>query len=42
MLSKEFVGFFHDLATLGNSQQSLAISKSIAITDGFTDPMKDA
>jgi hypothetical protein len=41
MLSKEFVGI-HDLATLGNSQQSLEISKSIATTNGFTDPMKDS
>jgi hypothetical protein len=41
MLSKEFLGI-HDLVTLGNSQDSLAISKSIAITDGFTDLMKDA
>jgi hypothetical protein len=41
MLSKELVGI-HDFDTLGNSQDSLTISKPIAITAGYTDPMEDA
>jgi hypothetical protein len=39
-LSKEFV-YIHDLATLGDNQDSPAITKPNAITDGYTDPMKD-